>query len=174
MRFFYMESDRLGFSRWTEEDLPLAEALWGCDDVARYISAAGHFTPEEIAARWTLERQNQAEYGYSYWPLFLRDGGAFIGCCGLRPHDAEKGILEAGVHLLPAYWRQGYGSEAMQRALRAAFEDFGAADVFTGHNPKNVASRQLMAKLGFTCIGEEYYAPTGLMHPSYLYKGNGR
>jgi RimJ/RimL family protein N-acetyltransferase len=40
--------------------------------------------------------------------------------------------------------------------------------LFAGHNPKNEASRQLLEKLGFRYTHDEYYAPTGLNHPSYM------
>ena len=39
--------------------------------------------------------------------------------------------------------------------------------VFAGHNPHNTASPKLLEKLGFSPIGEEFYPPTGLYHPSY-------
>ncbi|HUV51221.1 MAG TPA: GNAT family protein, partial [Anaerolineae bacterium] len=40
--------------------------------------------------------------------------------------------------------------------------------LFAGHNPKNEASRHLLEKLGFRYSHDEYYAPTGLNHPSYM------
>jgi hypothetical protein len=35
--------------------------------------------------------------------------------------------------------------------------------------PGNVASRRLLERLGFVYTHEEFYAPTGLEHPSYLF-----
>lgn len=37
-------------------------------------------------------------------------------------------------------------------------------------NPKNEASRILLEKLGFRYTHDEYYPPTRLRHPSYLFK----
>ena len=42
-----------------------------------------------------------------------------------------------------------------------------ATAIFAGHNPKNTASCYVLEKLGFQYIGDEYYEPTGLYHPSY-------
>jgi len=39
--------------------------------------------------------------------------------------------------------------------------------LFAGHNPNNTASQKVLSKLGFKYIGDEFYKPTGLYHPSY-------
>jgi RimJ/RimL family protein N-acetyltransferase len=49
-----------------------------------------------------------------------------------------------------------------------AFETIGAKALFAGHHPENAASRRVLAKLGFRHTHDELYAPTGLLHPSYL------
>lgn len=52
-------------------------------------------------------------------------------------------------------------------AIKYAYEVLGAKMLFAGHNPKNVASGKALRKLGFEYVRDEYYEPTGLMHPSY-------
>lgn len=168
MREFFLLGDRLGFSTWTAGDKDLAHQLWGDPQVSRYICAAGVFTPEEIDERLELEMANQAKYGYSYWPIFTRGGGHFVGCCGLRPKS--EGVLELGCHLLPRFWGQGYAQEGCRMVIRYAFETLGARALFCGHNPNNTASAKLIGKLGFTYLGTEFYPPTGLDHPSYEMK----
>ena len=61
------------------------------------------------------------------------------------------------------------GGGGMQRSLliEYAFCVLNAKKLFAGHNPDNSKSRKLLEKLGFTYIGDEYYEPTGLYHPSY-------
>ena len=162
-RICFLRTERLCFSVWTPDDLPLARALWGDPAVSRLICASGRFSEQEIAARLALECRNGEQFGVQYWPVFTQDG-QLVGCCGLRPHGAD---WELGVHLRPAFWRQGYAVEAAEAAMAYAFGTLGAQRLFAGHHPDNTASRGLLAKLGFSFIGEEYYAPTGRMHPSY-------
>lgn len=171
MRDFFLLGDRLGFSTWTDGDRELAHQLWGDPRVSQYICAAGVFTEDEINARLALEMDNQAKYGYSYWPIFTRGGGHFVGCCGLRPKG--EGVLELGVHLIPRFWDQGYAQEGCQMVIRYAFETLGAKALFCGHNPNNAPSARLIGKLGFTYLGTEFYPPTGLDHPSYVLKRPG-
>ena len=163
-RDYFLQSQRLKFSRWTREDLPLAERLWGDPDVSRYICASGVFTHEEIEARLSLEIENDRILGIQYWPVFACED-EFAGCCGLRPHG--EGEYELGIHLLPEYWHQGYASEAGRAAIGYAFGTLCGKALFAGHNPQNVRSRKVLEALGFTYIGDEFYPPTRLMHPSY-------
>ena len=164
-RAYFLKTERIGFSTWKREDLSLATLLWGDADVTRYICAAGTFTPADIAARLETEVGNGEKYGLQYWPIFCLDSGDLIGCCGLRPRAEDE--YEIGVHLRPEYWRQGCAVEAAQAVIGHAFSALGAKKLFAGHNPKNVGSAKVLGKLGFRYIGDEFYAPTGLDHPSY-------
>ena len=169
-RFSFMETQRIIFSHWNSEDLPLARLLWGDPQVTRYICARGYFLNEEIEARLALEIQNQQNHQLQYWPIFHKESGELIGCCGLRPHS--EGGLELGFHLRPAFWRQGYAIEAASQVIRYAFDSLKIEKLFAGHNPNNIASRRVLEKLGFHFISEEFYEPTGLYHPSYELTNN--
>lgn len=170
MQEYFIESDRIGFSKWNNNDLELAKKLWGNKDVTKFISAKGYFTEDEILKRLNLEISNNEKYGVQYWKIFLKETDEFIGCCGLRTYDLESKIYEAGVHLLPEFWGSGIASEVMKRVIEYAFDDLKASNVFAGHNPNNTASKKMLTKIGFHFVKEEFYEPTGLMHPSYLYK----
>lgn len=170
MAEYFIETYRLGFSHWEEGDLALATKLWGEPEVTRYISATGLFDEQAIAARLALECDNQRSYKVQYWPVFALLTGDLVGCCGLRPYDLEQDVYELGVHLRSAYWGQGLAKEACRAAMDYAFETLGAADLFAGHHPENRASAALLQSLGFHRVGEEFYAPTGLNHPSYRYR----
>ncbi len=146
----------------------LAQRLWGNPAVTRLLHARGVFSPEEIEQRLQAELAWQQEYGMQYWPLFRLDSGEFLGCCGLRPYRPAGQIPEFGIQLLPGCWGQGFGTEAGSAVLRFGFEHLGARKISAGHHPANEASRRLLLRLGFQCVGTEFYPPTGLQHPSYL------
>lgn len=75
-------------------------------------------------------------------------------------------IAEIGCHLQPEFCGQGYAAEAMIAVINHARKR-GFAKLFAGHNPQNNASQKMLQKLGFCYIGNEFYPPTGLDHPSY-------
>lgn len=175
VRAFHLTTARLGLSRWTMEDLPLARRLWADADVMRLLG--GPLSESAVEARLSLEISLDREYGLQYWPLFQREAtaecaaGEFIGCAGLRPfpypHPQDAHTYELGAHLLPAYWRSGYAAEAGRAILRHAFETLGATAVHTGHHPENTASEKVILASHFRYQAHRFYLPTGLMHPYY-------
>ncbi|MFB5681395.1 GNAT family N-acetyltransferase [Paenibacillus terreus] len=162
-----MTTARLGFSVWEEEDLPLALELWGDPEVTRYISANGYFSEEEISSRLQNEIRNEELFRVQYWPIFNMETAEHVGCCGLRPYDLDKKVYELGFHLRREHWGCGFGKEAAVAVINYAFDRLQASKLFAGHNPHNAVSGQLLTKLGFRYTHDEYYAPTGLNHPSY-------
>ncbi len=167
MAAYFLTTARLGFRTWQPEDLDLTVGLWGDAEVARFIY-------EELPGRAALEDRlareiaMQTEHGFQYWPIFLLEDGAHVGCCGLRPYRPDESIDEFGVHIRPAFWRQGFAFEAGTAVIAYAFDRLGARGLFAGHNPRNSASRLMLLKLGFSYSHDELYPPTGLRHPSYL------
>jgi [ribosomal protein S5]-alanine N-acetyltransferase len=156
----------MGFRCWKMEDLPLAMALWGDPEVTRLIG--GPFSEIEVKSKLAAEMASQAEFHVQYWPLFLLAHGEYAGCAGLRPYRPKESIYELGFHLKPAYWGRGLAEEAGRAVVNFAFERLAAKGLFAGHHPANAASRRVLEKLGFRFTHEEFYAPTGLKHPSYL------
>ncbi len=167
-REYFLQTERLGFRTWGEDDIALAVGLWGDPEVTRLIDARGALSPEQVRQRLSDEIASQRQHGVQYWPIFLLGAGEHVGCCGLRRREPTEGMFELGVHLRPAHWGRGLAFEAASGAIAHAFSALAATSLFAGHNPKNLDSRRLLQKLGFQWTHDEYYAPTGLQHPSYL------
>jgi ribosomal-protein-alanine N-acetyltransferase len=163
---YFLKSARLGFSRWSAEDLPLAISLWGNPEVTRFMG--GPFSHEKIKEKLAREIALMSAYNVQYWPIYLLASGEHVGCAGLQPYKLDEKIYELGAHLLPAYWGQGFVVEAGKAIITFAFESLGASSLFAGHHPENHASRSVLKKLGFQYKGKEFYAPTGQMEPAYL------
>ncbi|SMC16546.1 Protein N-acetyltransferase, RimJ/RimL family [Clostridium acidisoli DSM 12555] len=167
MKDFFMETNRIGFSKWKDTDLNLSIQLWGDQDVTRFICANGKFSNQDISNRLGTEIFNEKHYHIQYWPIFELASGELIGCCGLRPFKSEANSYEMGIHLCKKYWRMGYAFEASKLVINYGFTVLKAEKLYAGHHPENEASEKLLTKLGFRYIGKNYYEPTGLYHPSY-------
>jgi [ribosomal protein S5]-alanine N-acetyltransferase len=165
-RSYFLQTQRIGFARWTLDDLPSANVLWGDPAVTRLIG--GPFSQLQVKDRLAREIETMQSSGVQYWPIFSLADCELVGCAGLRPYKPEARILELGLHLRPDYWGKGLAVEAGRALVRFAFTELGATALFAGHHPSNGASRRVIEKLGFRFTHEELYAPTGLMHPSYL------
>ena len=102
-----------------------------------------------------------------YWRAANKSSGEFVGCCGLRPYDIEDSVYETGEHIVNSQWGKGYATEAARGVIKYAFEHMAIPKLFAGHHPVNTVSGKLLKKLGFEYIGDHFYEPTGLEHPSY-------
>jgi ribosomal-protein-alanine N-acetyltransferase len=162
---YFLTSSRLGFRRWTTEDLPLAAQLWGDPSVTGLFG--GPYTPEAVRARLELEMRQARKSGVQYWPVFLLENAEHVGCAGLRPCSGPR-TLELGFHLRPRFWGKGIATEAARAIVRYGFEVLDLDAIFAGHHPSNTASRNVLVKLGFARTGEEFYPPSGVVEPTYL------
>lgn len=167
-RNYFLKTERIGFSRWEPTDAALAKSLWGDPRVTRFICAGGIFSDNDILERLKLEIAQEQTSRVQYWPIFELTSGELIGCCGLRPRAGTE--YEIGFHLRPAFWGRGYAGEAARAVIHDAFTARGVSALFAGHHPENAASRKLLKSLGFVYIGDQFYGPTGLYHPSYELK----
>lgn len=177
---YFIQTNRLGFRRWRQDDLAIALGLWGDIKVTRLIDARGRLSSAQVQERLEQEIAGQREHGLQYWPLFLLESNEHVGCCGLRPYDLPGRVYEIGFHIRSEQWRRGFAFEAATAVVEFAFSNLNAignrnatgnlnaAGLFAGHNPQNEASRLLLQKLGFRYTHDEYYPATGLNHPSYF------
>jgi RimJ/RimL family protein N-acetyltransferase len=164
---FFLQSERLGFRRWTTEDLSLAQTLWGDPAVTAWLG--GPFSPEAVRARLIHEIRQESEAGVQYWPLFLLENQEPVGCAGLRPAKLKNEPMhELGFHLRPAFWGKGLATEAARAVIEYAFRKLGLLAIFAGHHPSNAPSQHVLDKLGFAYAGDEWYAPSGIFEPTYL------
>jgi len=166
---YFLESQRLGFRRWTPDDLPLARELWGDLQVTRFFG--GPFSESQIAERLERELSRMELHNFQYWPIHLLAEEEFVGCCGLRPHRPEDEIPELGFHLRPKFWGQGLAKEASRTVIRYAFEVLGAKGLSAGHHPENLVSKKLIETLGFHYSHHERFAALEMDIPYYLLLG---
>ena len=164
----FLETARLIFRTWSEDDLELALGLWGDPRVTHYIDARAEWSMKDVQARLAQEIVSAEKWGVQYWPIFVRTTGEHAGCCGLRPKEPGKGVLEIGFHICSRHWGKGFATEAANRVMDHAFGALQANALFAGHHPDNRVSRHILQKLGFRHTHREFYAPTGRRHLSYL------
>jgi [ribosomal protein S5]-alanine N-acetyltransferase len=164
----FLKTKRIFFRTWRESDINLAIDLWGDPQVTRYINSRRKLSSEDIRSMLSLEILNEKQYGIQYWPIFLKTDNSHVGCCGLRLYKPAQNIFEIGFHIRKENWGRDFASEAAIAVMGYAFDILAINGLFAGHNPNNIASKHLLLKLGFRFTHDEYYAPTGLYHPSYM------
>jgi RimJ/RimL family protein N-acetyltransferase len=78
------------------------------------------------------------------------EGARLSGAVGL---DARGDAVDLGYWIARAHWGQGYASEAVRAVLGLA-RTLGHRRVTASHFVDNPASGRVLAKAGFTCLGQ--------------------
>jgi [ribosomal protein S5]-alanine N-acetyltransferase len=95
------------------------------------------------------------------WPLLLRamvlraDPEVVVGRIGFHGPSDDTGMLEIGYEVFPAHRRQGYAREAVIAMFSWAQRDPAVLRFRATVSPDNLASRSLVAGLGFLEVGTQ-------------------
>lgn len=150
--FLQFDTTRLQIRPSHESDASFLLELLNSSPWLRHIGDRHVHTIEEareyIATKMTSQLNS---LGYSNYTLFRKLDGVRIGICGLYAREGSS-TIEIGYALLPAYFGMGFASEAAQRLMQAAKEDFGITSLRAVTGVSNSASQRLLQKLGMTLL----------------------
>ncbi|WP_249901936.1 GNAT family protein [Paenibacillus sp. PK3_47] len=111
-----------------------APPLSSAGDAQQLIGLLLQMAQEEESLRWSITLPGAGvigSCGYNYWQL----AGAYRG--------------EIGCELAPAYWGQGYMTEALELALGFGFGVMGLNRIEALCHPDNIRAGKLFQGLGF-------------------------
>ena len=149
-----LETERLIFRPFTPDDFDIMLELHSDPEVQRYIG--GMFGAEGVRQRLDHYMRDQAEFGFSKWKAYLRDG-TFVGRAGVS-WDADLGERELGYTFARAVWGQGLASEAARGIVDWMWANTDAPDIAAFAVKENLASRRVLEKVGmvFECDRESH------------------
>jgi RimJ/RimL family protein N-acetyltransferase len=154
----HFSTPRLIARDWTTADAQGAFAIYGRDEVARWLGAPPRRPAASVEAmQASLEHtiaHDAAVPQFGLWALELRSSGTLIGAVLLRPLPGGDGEVEIGWHLNPDHWGHGYATEAARGALERAFGECGLAEVLAVVDPDNTRSIAVCRRLGMTHLGQ--------------------
>jgi RimJ/RimL family protein N-acetyltransferase len=142
-----IETERLILRRFVDDDRDTA-ARWNADpEFTRHL--AGVQTREQSDAAFDRWFAHWEQHGFGTLAVEWRETGALIGRVGPSFHRVWPDDPEVGWGLDPAWWGRGIATEAGRAAVDWAFGPLGYARVVSITTEANLASRNVMAKLGF-------------------------
>ncbi|MEA5051806.1 MAG: GNAT family N-acetyltransferase [Oscillospiraceae bacterium] len=117
------------------------------NEAVMHMNMGRIFTQEEAQAYYAnILEYNRSEESSGTYKIFLRRGGSYIGICSLwRRGDAA----EVEYMLLPAYWGNGYATEAVARLVATARQIPGVRKISGLIDPENTSSKNVLLKNGF-------------------------
>lgn len=90
--------------------------------------------------------------GFSNYTIIRKKDHIKIGSCGLYKREWLEGI-DIGFALLPQYEKKGYAFEAANKLKKEALDSFGIKEISGITVKNNVASQNLLLRLGLSLIG---------------------
>lgn len=152
VRFPQLTTPRLVLRAPIERDIP---AWFARATDVEAASLAGDPVPDDISAgvRWLARsRQRLADGKAIQWSIDQAGGSDAIGTITLTFSATDATAAALGFVLARTHWGCGLGSEAAREVLRYAFETLALQQVTAEAAARNVASRRILAKLGFKHI----------------------
>jgi RimJ/RimL family protein N-acetyltransferase len=155
-----LETERLVLRQPATADLDDLTALYGDEDVMRFIAEGGPWPPARTAAALDGMMRRWAEDGFGMFVGERRDDGALIGDVGLLPWDPRTwrpgSRVEIGPHaeveigwtLVRDAWGRGYATEAALAARDWALGELGLTRLISLIRPENAASIRVAEKIG--------------------------
>jgi RimJ/RimL family protein N-acetyltransferase len=151
-----IQTDRLRFRAWTDEDAVALHEIYRDAETMRFIGSTGQPAADLDATRRALDalRRHEALHGFTLWPIDERDGDRVIGLAGLLWVEGHGPEVEAAYLVRRDRSGRGYATEALRAVLGLAHGSLGLERVVALAYPENDASRRVMEKAGMRADGE--------------------
>lgn len=147
---FPLLAERVLLRPFEQSDAPAAHAVYGNEEVMRYVGEGGAVGPEQTARMISEYRRHQQEHGFAFWAVVERESGILIGDAGLEV--TEHGV-ELGYTLARPWWGRGLATEAARLCLAAAAGPLARPRLVALADVENPASAHVLEKIGFCGAG---------------------
>ena len=150
-----IRSPRLALRPWAPDDAAAALAIYGSDEVTKWLSPAMRrvddvATMEAVIDDWSAEPLPEPA---GRWAMELVETGELVGSTVLLPLPPGRDDLQIGWQLAPAHWGQGLAAEAGHAVAHFAFES-GVEELFAVVRPRNERGAGTARSIGMEWVGE--------------------
>lgn len=140
-------SPRLVMRAPHEDDIDALAHLANNANIANMVARMPH--PYTVADAADFVRRTRAgAIGKCVYAITKADNGAFLGCCGIEPHEDGR-TVELGYWLGEPHWNQGYVTEAAHALIDMVFRTRDVDQIDARCRVMNIPSRRVIQKCGF-------------------------
>lgn len=158
MKFYAnVSTDRITMRSYQTWDYGFVSGMWFDKENGKYLSDPEKMYIDEKFKN-LLKEMSYTPEGY-YFVVEDRDTGLLVdSCCAFPNLNSEnKFVFDIGYCVHKSLWRQGYGTEIVTLLL-SWIKEFGYGVSVTAEVAKdNIASVELLKKLGFKIIKESSF-----------------
>ena len=150
-----IRSPRLILRPWSSADAAAALAIYGSEEVTRWLSPAmgrvdDAAAMEKIIAGWLADPPPTPG---GRWAMELVETGELVGSTVLLPLPPEDHDQQIGWQLAPSFWGRGLAAEAGHAVAHFAFES-GLDELFAVVRPRNERGAATARSIGMEWVGE--------------------
>jgi len=166
-----LETKRLVLRELVEDD---AQDILNCfsnEDVLRFYGQKPLTSKEQVKQIIrNFSRQFKEKSGIK-WGIELKESRTIIGSIGLQEWSLEHKRANISYALFPEKWGRGYASEAVDKVISCGFQELGLERIGAIVFVENIASNQLLTKLGFTKEGtlKKYMYQNDIVYDTNIY-----
>lgn len=147
-----IRTERLTLRRISREDLPALSAYYTDPVYLQYLPNPA-WQDAADGERWFERTLALQKDGAALQLAIEHADGTILGICLLFKFDDTANSAELGYALGPAHWGKGYAREAIGALLTFAFGAQGLRRIEATIDPRNAASRKVLAHFGFSHEG---------------------
>lgn len=149
MEFPILESERLMLVEIKEEHSDDIFRIFSNNEVLKYYGMSPFTQVDQAQNIIKSFSKNFMEKRSVRWGIVLKDTSEFVGTVGLNNLLLSSKRTEIGYDLIPAYWRKGIITEAVEAVIQYCFKELNLYRIGAVTFPENEPSYKLLLKLGF-------------------------
>lgn len=151
--FPILTTERLQLRQLRHDDAAAMRDLFSAPEVLRFLNLDPVDSPDKAIGMidW-LNQQFDNRQGVN-WGITLLDDASLIGHCGNYGWDQSNRYVDIGYHIAPAFWGQGYATEAAQAIVAWCFDHLNVHRVQADCTDGNLGSERVLLKCGFEVEG---------------------
>lgn len=120
--------------------------------VSRYMSWDRYKNVNDVA-EYLKKWQGYYKQNECYWGVFLKKDDDLIGTIYLYPENVNANLGFISYCFGSKFWGRGYATETIKAVLKYGFDFLGYNNITTFCAESNYRSKNVLARLGFTCEG---------------------
>ena len=164
MENFILETERLLLREIGVQDARKMYELNLDPEVIKYTGDPP-FESEQATENFIRNYPEYTKNGYGRWLVIRKADQEILGWCGLK-YLPETQETDVGYRFFKKFWGKGYATEAAAACLKFGFENLGFETIVARAMHENLASIQVMKKIGMTYWKETVCAE----EPAVCYK----
>jgi len=156
---YILQSERLGFRQWKDEDLTIYAAMNADHNVMLFFPKT--YSEEESKGSLTHHQNHISEHGYGYFAvedLETQKFIGFIGCCWQDFDHPLSPFVDIGWRLSPCSWGKGLATEGAKAVLEFMRTKTDIKEIYAIAPSLNILSTNVMKKIGMKFV-EEFSHP---------------